>query len=62
MENKKFKIIIQETVVDIFEIEAKSEDHALEIVKKLYYNCEIVLEPGEIISSEVCINNRWFEL
>ena len=44
---KKYVIAIEETVVESFEIYAKDAESAMEIVKKNYYNGEIVLCPGE---------------
>ncbi len=46
----KYKINIQETVSEEFEIEANSEEEALRKAQELYKRGEIVLEPGNILS------------
>ena len=45
---KKFTVVIEETVVNEFEVIAESEEEALEIASQKYRNCEFVLEPGEV--------------
>lgn len=45
---KKFKVCVEETVSDEFEIEASDEKEAMEIAKTRYRNGEFVLEPGNL--------------
>lgn len=47
----KILVNIQEVVSETFEIEANSVEEALEIAREKYDNGEIVLEPGELIST-----------
>jgi hypothetical protein len=45
----KYTILIEEHVSQYFEIEADSENEALEIAEKKYQSCELVLEPGYLL-------------
>lgn len=47
----KILVNIQEVVSETFEIEADSMEEALEIAREKYDDGEIVLEPGELIST-----------
>lgn len=63
---KTFKITIRETVSEIFNIESSSKEDAIKKIIEKYNNCEIVLEPGELISKELKIieddaENDWIE-
>ena len=44
---KKFRIAIEETVVDEFDIYANDAEEAMRIAEKKYRKGEIVLEPGD---------------
>ena len=44
----KFKITIEEHVVETFNVEAENIDQAMEIAEEKYTNGEFVLEPGEV--------------
>ena len=44
----KYIVAIEETLVNEYEIEANDEKDALEIARKKYKECEIVLSPGEV--------------
>ena len=44
----KFKITIEEHVVETFNVEAENIDQAMEIAEEKYKNGEFVLEPGEV--------------
>ncbi len=63
----KYKVFIEETVCDFFEVEASSSEEAEEIARKKYSNCEFVLEPGEVTSKQMMIEEptgmqtEWFE-
>jgi hypothetical protein len=46
----KVLITIEETISDIFEIEADSVDEAMESAKQKYKSGEFVLEPGRVTS------------
>lgn len=45
---KKFNILIEEHIVEKFEIEAENMEEAFNIAEKKYYNGEFVLEPGNV--------------
>lgn len=45
---KKYTIIIEETVAEEFELEAKDSNEALKIAEEKYAKGEFVLCPGEI--------------
>ncbi len=45
-----YKINIEETISQDFEIEATNEKEALELAQKLYKQCDLVLEPGNLLS------------
>ena len=44
---KKYRIAIEETCVQEFEVEAEDSALALELAERKYKNGEFVLEPGE---------------
>ena len=50
-----YKVKIEETVCDEFEIEADSEEEAFEIASKQYNEGKIVLEPGNLVSKYISI-------
>ncbi len=53
----KCKINVQETVSEDFEVEASSEEEAIKKAEELYKKCELVLEPGNLLSAEFTISN-----
>lgn len=62
----KFKVAIEETVVDEFTVEADSESEALEIARQKYRKGEFVLEPGEVQYKQMAVvsekeNHEWHE-
>lgn len=52
MENKLFNLIITETLQRECEIEAESEDEALQILEDKYHDCEIVLDYADLVDTE----------
>jgi hypothetical protein len=44
---KKYKIVIEETLIDTFEVLAGSIDEARKVAIQKYKDSEFVLEPGE---------------
>ena len=57
----EFKVCIEETVSDVFEIEAESPEEALEIAEEMYHNQEIILEPGELQSKQMAVVSEGYE-
>ena len=45
---KKYTVVIEETIVEEFQVVAQTEKEALEIAHKKYKNNEFVLEHGEV--------------
>lgn len=52
---KTFKILVEETVSEEFEILAQNEDEALKIAGQKYKTGELVLTPGELIGTEISV-------
>ena len=64
---KKYTITIEETVSDIFYLEANSLEEAKEKAIANYNNSVFVLEPGNLIETNILVendkeNSGWFEL
>lgn len=64
---KKYTITIEETVSDIFYLEANSLKEAKEKAIANYNNSVFVLEPGNLIETNLLVENDdessgWFEL
>ena len=57
--NKKriFRVTIEETISQTFEVLAESFEDAEEITTEKYNNGEFVLEPGELQHKEMMIND-----
>ncbi len=53
-----YKVKIEETVCDEFEVEADSEEEAFKIATKQYDDGKIVLEPGKLISKQISIADK----
>ena len=64
---KKYTITIEETVSEVFYLEANSLEEAKELAIENYNNSVFVLEPGNLIGTNVLVendkeNSGWFEL
>lgn len=64
---KKYTITIEETVSEVFYLEANSLEEAKELAIENYNNSVFVLEPGNLIETNVLVendkeNSGWFEL
>ena len=64
---KIYTITIEETVSDVFYLEANSLEEAKELAIANYYNGVFVLEPGNLIETNLLVGNDnessdWFEL
>lgn len=64
---KKFTILIEETVVKEFEVEANTEEEARYIAQCKYKNGDFILSPGEVQDKQLAViqsNNKiseWFK-
>ena len=65
---KKYTIVIEETVVEEFEVIAETEKEAMEIAHKKYKNREFMLEPGECQYAQMAVVKpyrnelKWIEI
>ena len=53
----QYQIIIEETVVDDFTVEADSAKEAQSIAEQLYRDGKIVLESGEVQQKRIAVND-----
>lgn len=51
----KFRIAIEETVVQEFDIEAEDAGEAIELAEAKYKSGELVLTPGEVHNKQMAI-------
>lgn len=54
---KRYKVTVEETVVETFDFELPVDVDVYEYVRKHYYDCDIVLEPGECQFRQMRIHN-----
>ena len=50
---KKQEVLVEETLSRMIEVQAEDESEALEIVKEMYKNCEIVLDYEDFFNVEI---------
>ena len=67
MKKNIYTITIEETVSDVFYLEANSLEEAKELAIENYNNSVFVLEPGNLIETNILVendkeNSGWFEL
>lgn len=53
----KYKVTIEESISQTFEIEADSEEQAAEVAEGMYKNCEIVLDDSSVVNRLMSVNN-----
>lgn len=58
----RFKIAIEETVVQEFEVEAETSEEALDIARKKYRNHEFVVESGECQETLMAVIEPQFQI
>jgi hypothetical protein len=51
----KYKIEVTETLSRTIEMEAESEDAAVEMVRQMYRNCDIVLDTSNYVETEISV-------
>jgi hypothetical protein len=54
---KDYIVVIEETLVRKVEIKASSEEMALDAIKELYNNAEIVLDSSDYETTEFSVEN-----
>ena len=52
---KKYRIKVTEVLSRIVEIDAENEDEAVEMVRQMYRNCEIILDASDYIETEISV-------
>ena len=52
----EYQIVIEETVVDDFTVEADSPEEAQSIAEQMYHDGRIVLESGEVQQKRIAVN------
>lgn len=51
----KYKIDVKEMLSRTVETEAECEDEAVEMVRQMYRNCEIVLDASDYVKTEISV-------
>ena len=51
----KYKIEVTEVLSRIVETEAECEDDAVEMVRQMYRNCDIVLDASDYVETEISV-------
>ena len=51
----KYRIEVTEVLSRIVEIEADNEDDAVEMVRQMYRNCDLVLDASDYIETEISV-------
>lgn len=51
----KYRIKVTEILSRIIETEAENEDAAVEMVRQMYRNCDIVLDASDYIETEISV-------
>ena len=51
----KYRVEITETLARTIETEAETEDAAVEKVRQMYRNCDIILDDSDYIETEISV-------
>ncbi len=51
----KYRIEVTEVLSRIVEMEAENEDDAVEMVRQMYQNCNLVLDASDYIETEISV-------
>jgi len=54
----KYRVTIEETIAEDFEIEAASREEAARIAREKYKSQEIVLEPGYLETADIFVDGE----
>ena len=52
---KKYRIEVTEVLSRIIEMDAENEDDAVEMVRQMYRNCELVLDASDYVETEISV-------
>lgn len=52
---KKYRIEVKELLSRIVETEADNEEDAVEMVRQMYRNCDIVLDASDYVDTEISV-------
>ena len=52
-----YKVTIEETVSQAFDVYADETEDIAEVIKRKYNNGELLLAPGNLVSKQMCIMN-----
>ena len=51
----KYRVEITETLSRTIEMDAKNEEAAVDMVRQMYRNCEIVLDASDYVETEISV-------
>ena len=54
----KYRIEVTEVLSRIVETEAENEDDAVEMVRQMYRNCELVLDASDYVETEISVKSE----
>ena len=52
---RKYRIKVTEVLSRIVETEAENEDDAVEMVRQMYQNCDLVLDASDYVETEISV-------
>lgn len=55
---KKFRVCLEETVSQVFEVEAEDENEAFDVAKEKYDKSEFVVAPGDLVGLNIAVENE----
>ena len=51
----KYRVEVTEILSRIVEMESDSEDEAIEMVRQMYRNCNIILDASDYVETEISV-------
>ena len=54
----KYRIEVTEVLSRIVETDAENEDDAVEMVMRMYRNCELVLDASDYVETEISVKSE----
>ncbi|MBR3656604.1 MAG: DpnD/PcfM family protein [Prevotella sp.] len=54
----KYRIEVTEVLSRIVETDAENEDDAVEMVRQMYRNCELVLDASDYVETEISVKSE----